>query len=975
MLGIIHRLRGSASTFGERRQAVEIADFSNAWLDPGLRVVPRASNDEVTAMRMRFNQMMPVLACLATACGGRSNVGDLVVTSSVGGESDPVGHGGSHGGASSMGGSLASPGGTVATGGTAIGRGGVNATGGASNAKAGASSTGGVSTGKGGRSATGGASLGQAGANATAGTLYGSGGASQSGGTSNGLGGISGWGGSAAGNGGVIAAGGVAGTAVSDGGTAGSAGSSFCEAERVWCGAGATAKCVDTLTDPQHCGRCGSACGIGVVCASGACVPPRCAPTIKLGGLPSSETDASAVALAVGDLNGDGYLDAATANSSANTISVLLGNGKGVLGRRMDYPTGHQPIFIAIRDLNRDNKLDLITANNFDDSVSVLLGKGDGTFDVEVRYSAGLGPESLALGDFNDDGIEDIAAANYEADTVSVLLGVGNGTFATRVSYATGTHPTAIVAGDLNQDGATDLATINGGANTVSVLLGAGDGRFSNTLDTPTVAGRLVSELTLGDLNDDGIGDLVVSGLSSRYVSGAFGVLFGVGDGTFMPFAELPSRFSHANAVADLDGDGRSEIIAGYGGLSVLSVADDGTVAAEVAYPTPASPSQVAVGDFNGDQWLDIATVDSWGVYVLLAVGNGKFDSLALQPAAANLNAVLLRDLNGDGRTDLAATVYDAGTVRVLLGLGNGTFGSSKEYPTGYGQGLIEAGDFNGDGNPDLVTASNTEYGVSVLWNAGDGTYKSRTDQPTASGTDFLALADLDNNGRMDIVAASGDDLQSSAVTVLLNEGNGTFVSKIYYDAVPLAKLGLVDLNHDGKADLVETNGKLDGLTARFGMGDGSFGAALKSNTNQGGISAYNAAFGDLNDDGNLDFVARGSGTGNLYVMLGVGDGTFAASAAHDTSLFELRNLALVDLNGDGILDLIGSHMVSWVGGVMVVMLGAGDGTFTCSTGSLADAPDDNSFALGDVNGDKRIDIVFPNRDSKSIRVLLNQPL
>jgi hypothetical protein len=266
---------------------------------------------------------------------------------------------------------------------------------------------------------------------------------------------------------------------------------------------------------------------------------------------------------------------------------------------------------------------------------------------------------------------------------------------------------------------------------------------------------------------------------------------------------------------------------------------------------------------------------------------------------------------------------------------------------------------------------------VSVLWNAGDASYPSLTDYATATSSDFLALGDLDNNGTLDIVAASGTIFSpDSSVTVLLNQGQRNFVSNVSYDAVALGKLALADLNHDGNLDLVQSDGQQYRLAVRLGLGDGTFGPTLQSATNNGGISMYNAVLGDLNGDGNLDLVSPDTCAPFLDVMLGVGDGTFVAVTPQAIAQnFGLGRLALGDLNGDGVLDLVSDNLVEWVGYQMLVMLGAGDGTFTCATASLASGADDEFFALGDVNGDKRLDLVVPNLDSESFTVLLNQPL
>ncbi len=731
--------------------------------------------------------------------------------------------------------------------------------------------------------------------------------------------------------------------------------------------------CIDPLTDAYNCGQCESACASGVACSSGACQVPRCTPTFKLGGLPTLETDGAPLALAVGDLDGDGHLDIATANTDAHSVSVLLGDGQGGFARRMDHPTEGSPRAIATLDANRDGNVDLATANPADDSVSVLLGRGDGTFDAEARYPVGEGPLDIAVGDFDDDGVLDLASANDTAKTVSVLFGLGDGTFTGEVDYATNYSPGAIEAGDLNDDGALDLAIGQYGA--VSVLLGTGDGTFTST---PDMLVGPADELALGDVNGDGNVDLTVAAKNGRYTSGVLGVLFGIGDGSFLPLAELEPKSSPIIGTADVNGDGRSEVtISRNAALTVLSVTDDSTVTTRVDYPTASPPRAVTFGDFNADGWLDIVTANRWGVSVLMAAGDGEFAFPESQPTGVNVGRLLLDDLDDDGRLDLAATT-DADAVSIQLGLGNGTFAPSHQYPTGaadYGYEAFEAGDLDGDGHPELVLTTRSEQGVYVLWNAGDATYPSRTDFDVATPPEFLALADLDGDDQLDMVAASGSLLEYSAVTVLANQGSGVFVSQIHYDGEPWGKLALVDLNHDGWPDLVGSNGEQDGLIVELGLGDGTFGPTLKSPTNGGMISTESAALGDLDGDGELDLVAPDVGLGatHLDVMLGVGDGTFTPAAQHSMENTGAGTVALADVNGDGILDLIWQDWRVYVAEETIVALGVGDGTFSCSTATIAGASD--GLALGDLNGDERIDLVFAASTPQSILVLLNRPL
>src|SRR5215469_13626756 len=85
-------------------------------------------------------------------------------------------------------------------------------------------------------------------------------------------------------------------------------------------------------------------------------------------------TGSNPAAIAVGDFNGDGKADLVVVNSSANTVSVLLGNGDGTFSAKNDFATGTTPVGVAVGDLNGDGKLDIATANANSNSISVLLG-------------------------------------------------------------------------------------------------------------------------------------------------------------------------------------------------------------------------------------------------------------------------------------------------------------------------------------------------------------------------------------------------------------------------------------------------------------------------------------------------------------------------------------------------------------------------------------------------------------------------
>jgi hypothetical protein len=147
--------------------------------------------------------------------------------------------------------------------------------------------------------------------------------------------------------------------------------------------------------------------------------------------------------VAVGDLNGDGKLDLATANlglGGEHTVSVFLNRGDGSFPARVDHGTGICAMSVAIGDLTGDGKPDLVTAN-CGNTVSVLLNRGDGSFRAGLDYATGNNPHSVTLGDLNGDGKPDLATANLDDNTVSVLVNRGDGSFKAALDYATGTRP------------------------------------------------------------------------------------------------------------------------------------------------------------------------------------------------------------------------------------------------------------------------------------------------------------------------------------------------------------------------------------------------------------------------------------------------------------------------------------------------------------------------------------------------------
>ncbi len=329
--------------------------------------------------------------------------------------------------------------------------------------------------------------------------------------------------------------------------------------------------------------------------------------------------------LVVGDFNGDGKSDLATANTDGNNVSVLLGTGRGTFSKAVNYPVGSAPTSVAVGDFNGDGESDLAVATLDDNNVSVLLGSGKGTFAKAIGYSVGSFPSSVVGGDFNGDRKSDLVTANVRGNNVSVLLGAGKGTFAKAVNYSAGLSPCSMIVGDFNGDGKSDLATANRGSATVSVLMGSGKGTFAKPVNYSV--GSSPNCLAEGDFNGDGKSDLVTAN-SDNPGSNSVSVLLGSSKGTFARAVNygVGSRPTSV-VVGDFNGDGKSDLAtanfddSGSNSVSVLLGSGKGTFAKAVNCSASSFPYSMVVGDFNGDRKSDLATAN---------LGNGSGNTVSV---------------------------------------------------------------------------------------------------------------------------------------------------------------------------------------------------------------------------------------------------------------------------------------------------------------------------------------------------------
>src|SRR4030095_13688534 len=332
-------------------------------------------------------------------------------------------------------------------------------------------------------------------------------------------------------------------------------------------------------------------------------------------------------------------------------------------------------------------------------------------------------------------------------------------------------------------------------------------------------------------------------------------------------------------------------------------------------------------------------------------------------------NTHIAADLNADGKPDLAGAGRNA--VSVMLGNGDGTFRARTDFPLRAQTQAVAAGDFNSDGKVDLViTLNSPQFSLALLTGTGTGSFNAPTFFPNTSGFDSPAIAatDLNRDGKLDLVVMhtiacfSAPCRAARRVTILLGNGNGTFQtpSEIDVGTSPMA-MALGDFNRDGIKDVAIGGGKTD-VYILLGVGNGTFVRQPVVTLVPGGdlFSACNdIGVGDLNRDSIQDLVVPlGNGHGNA-ILIGNGNGTFQVrSRIQIDETFAPLHVAVADYNRDGLLDIARTRG-DGTNGLLQILRGNGDGTFQAPNRYLVPPPSRGGIMIlaGDWNADAKPDI------------------
>jgi len=620
-------------------------------------------------------------------------------------------------------------------------------------------------------------------------------------------------------------------------------------------------------------------------------------------------------------------------------------------------------------------------------------GGGRTALEVDFALRTDLTLGSGALGDvlhadLDRDGIEDLIEADFGGEAVTFARGQRDGSFTTLERLATAGHAAHLAAADLDGDGTTDVAVassawIDGAAQAVQVFL-QGPTPFTFAPLPSLALGSEPKDLCAAPLSgragDSGPAELFVALRDEQRVlrlaldAGAL-VAGGALDSTNLGLGSPASV-----TVIDARGDGWLDLVVGEenpGFDRVLEYPRDGGgfLPAALLLAPLARPGVRAAGDVDGNGFEDLAIAQLGADQAWLLAGDatGLTDAHAIDFGGAT-SALVFADLDGDGRAEAMATLFEQDALAVRRGLAPFDWAEAEHYDVGPGPRALAALSLPGDAYADLVCANAQD--VALLFGLGNGRFRGATGAATGGAPVRVATADLDGDGDADAVALTR---HPSALVFLENAGGRLAAVSSFTLASASASpddggaLALADLDGDGDVDVLVPVPELDELCLfRNEGGPASFLAPAAPDVIAVGPAPTGLALGDLDGDGRIDAVVSSASEKSLRVLFGRDGGTFVARAPQT---FEFAPLELVcaDFDRDGSADVAASV----AGDTMrAVALFGGDGRGGLRLDSIAPlSARAGGLALGDLDEDGRTDLVvgaLPTLTSE-LAVLVNR--
>lgn len=697
----------------------------------------------------------------------------------------------------------------------------------------------------------------------------------------------------------------------------------------------------------------------------------------------------------ISDIDGDGKPDVIVVNPVSNTVSVFRNTAvsgtitANSLAVKIDFATGNGPQAVIVADIDGDGKPDMAVANLASNSVSVFLNtstNGNISFAAPISLVTGNGPHAITAGDLDGDGKVDLITANSTDNAVSVFRNTstpGNVSFALKVDFATGLTPHGVVTGDIDGDGKPEILTANFAGGSFSLLQNTSSPGLINSSSFAThsewACGAGPESITLGDIDQNGTTDVIVANSKSNTVSVFANAIVYITP-VFKPKVDLVTDANPTSVtLADLDGDGRPDIVSANSAGNTLSVfrntmpfggAPTTLFAGKVVIAVTNSPSDVSIGDLDGDGKPDIITTNSGSntmavlhnnptpqvianpppVVSSFAPGTGaigtdvKINGKNFNPSASQ-NVVYMgaekAKVNSASATQLDVTVPASATYQPLSVLNtannltgystapfNTTFASKNgisatdlsaavKFATASSPYSVAVGDIDGDGKPDLVITNPGSRTISVYRNASvtgaitASSFTTKVDFTVASVPENIIITDIDGDGKPDMLVNTLD--YQGYVSIFRNTAvagvinSGSFAARVDFAVTNASRMIIADMDGDGKPDIL-----LGGLTILLNNSSpGIINASSFPQQSAFSLKDYIIGFTvyDINNDGKPDIIAIEAN--NIAIVLNhSAPGNLSLAPETDLNNSAAGNaIAVADVDGDGKPDIITSSM------------------------------------------------------------------
>ena len=686
-------------------------------------------------------------------------------------------------------------------------------------------------------------------------------------------------------------------------------------------------------------------------------------------------TGSSPRCVSAGDIDGDGKIDLVVGNSgSVYTVSVLRNlstSGSISFASKIDFNTGNGtvPTVVTITDLDGDGKPDLTVADELPSNVISVLRNvstsGNLSFETNVNYATGNNPYGSFAGDLDGDGKPDIAAADGSSNQVSLFRNqIGEPVITSFTPTAASSGSSVIISGT-NFTGVTGVnfggvsATSFTVVSATAIIATVGNGASGNvTVATATGSSSLAGFTFVYP---------VPTITSFSPTSGAIGSTVTI---TGTNFSSTPSN----NIV--------------YFGAVKATITAASTTSISVTVPAGASYLPISVTT-NG---LSAYSLNSFDVTFSgggVAFASTMFGTKTDYAVGTAPQSILLGDFDGDGKSDYVyVNTISTGTVAVYRNTGTGktiAFTANVSTYTGSYPCAVMIGDVDGDGKLDLVVTNLSTNTVSILRNTsttGSISFASKVDFSTGNGPEYFAIGDVDGDGRIDMIITAANSNTVSFYRNTGSIGNISFASAVTYSTgIAPTAVAIADLNNDGKPDIAVTNynsSSVSVLINRSTNGTVSFDNKVDFATTSGG---YNIDIHDLDGDGKPDLIIPNNSNNGSTVSILKNINTTSGASFNAGSLatkidFTVGSnpagVSVADIDGDGKPDVAVSNRNANTVSLLRNISSSGSLSFDNKV-DFATATDPRGVVLGDIDNDGKPDILSVNPNSNSISILRNQ--